>query len=501
VDQLNTHRRGDVVTPVIACIEIGGSGTQTVVFADHTPRFVDGAVAPRGALVGVASPGIVVDGRVVASSTFGWADVDPMSQLGLDGPATLVCNDAEAAALGEWVLRGRLDAALVYVGIGTGIGGAVVIDGSVASGNLFGHQSGFGSKQCTCGRRGCLETMAAGWAMPDPLDEMALGQAARAVARAIAAEPSAAHGVVVIGGGIADRYPALIARIHAELTDRQVVRSSRPAAAKSAAPWGVHELVVRNAVAAVGQVDVRVGGDASWCASTAAGVIEREVARRPDLVLGVATGATPLATYYELARRRVDLSNAWIYLLDEYIGLPAGDPRSYIATIRALFCEQMGVDPHRVRAPDTSAIDLVDASRRYDAEIDARGGVTLQIMGIGRNGHIGFNEPGTRLDSVTRPVDLSATTRHDNARFFTSPDDVPRSAITRGVASIVNSGSLLMIATGTAKERALTAALIGPISSAVPASAIRLRGNALVVADSAAGAGVVAARALVASVR
>jgi glucosamine-6-phosphate deaminase len=487
--------------PAIACIEIGGSGTQTVMFSSGPPTFVDAPIAPAGAAVGVATPGFVSDGRIVAASTFGWADVDPMAQLGLDGPASLVCNDAEAAALGEWVLRGRTDTVLVYVGIGTGIGGAVVVDGSIVGANLFGHQPGFGSARCTCGAFGCLETQAAGWAMPDPLDGPVLSHAAASIARAIATEPLAARGVIVVGGGIADRYPTLVEQIRAELPAREVQGTIRPSEAKSASAWGVCELMLRNASRIGDQFDLVVAEDVAACAARAADVVQAEVARRPDLVLGVATGATPVATYVELARRGVDLSRAHIYLLDEYVGLAPSDQRSYVATIRTLFGQLFGVAAEQVHGPDSRAADLEEASRRYEAEIKARGGLTLQILGIGRNGHIGFNEPGSGLDTRTRPVELSAATRRDNARFFGSADEVPRRSITQGIGTILDAGALLLIATGSAKERALTAALIGPISSAIPASAIRLHPRATLVADADAAVGVVAARALASTIR
>ena len=143
-----------------ACIEVGGSGVQTVLFdGDKPPRIVVGAVAPEGAAVAIAVPGWVADGRVLAASNLGWFDVDPAQALGLGVRAQAVCNDAEAAALGESVLRDGAD--LVYVGLGTGVGGAIVADGAVVAANRFGHATGFSDKTCPCGQIGCLETVAA----------------------------------------------------------------------------------------------------------------------------------------------------------------------------------------------------------------------------------------------------------------------------------------------------------------------------------------------------
>ena len=132
-------------------------------------------------------------------------------------------------ALGEWVLRGRSDPRLVFIGVGSGIGGAVVDEGVVTHCNLFGHQPGFGSRRCSCGRSGCLETVAAGWAMPRPLDGAAIESAARAIATALAAEPAAARGLVVVGGGVAAHYPQLIDRIGAALPGRRDRRQHTPA--------------------------------------------------------------------------------------------------------------------------------------------------------------------------------------------------------------------------------------------------------------------------------
>ncbi len=316
--------------PVVACVEIGGSGAQTVIFADGDHDFAEGVRVPDGALLGVAVPGHIDQGRIAMASTFGWTDVDPADALGLPATPALVCNDAEAAALGEWVLRGAIDEALVFVGVGTGIGGAVIDRGAVTHGNLFGHQGGFGSKPCSCGRVGCLETVAAGWALPESLDEVTIDSAARAIAAAIRAEPAAACGVVVVAGGIAALYPALTDGIAAALPERTVVASSRPAGAKSAAGWGVRRLLERQAFELVQHdVDVRIVADAAAAAVEAADVIERAVVNRPDLNLGVATGSTPMATYAELGRRGIDFSRAAIWLRDEYLGVGPDEPQSY----------------------------------------------------------------------------------------------------------------------------------------------------------------------------
>ncbi len=248
--------------PVIACVEVGGSGIQTAIFEAETPRFVDSVAVPTDAVVGVAVPGFVAEGLVVRSSVFEGAHVDPVEHLGIDAVIRLVCNDAEAAAVGEWVLRDRHDDALVYVGLGSGVGGAVAIEGHATVTNLFGHQPGFGLARCTCGAIGCLETVAAGWALPDRLGRSELHAAARAIGRAIREEQQAHRGVVVVGGGIARRHPAVVDLVAAELPDRQVVGSSAPTRAKSAAAFGLREMIERGDVPIDGGVGV---ADAAVC--------------------------------------------------------------------------------------------------------------------------------------------------------------------------------------------------------------------------------------------
>ena len=229
----------------LACVEVGGSGCQTVVFEGDTVSFHDGARRPDGAELAIAVPGLIEDGRVVAASNLGWFDVDPAAELSLDGRASFVLNDAAAAALGEAALREGVPD-LVFVGLGTGVGGAVVAGGTVVAENLFGHATGFSDRPCPCGRIGCLETVVSGWALPAALDATALHAAATLLARAIEAEPAAVPGLVVVAGGIADAHPALISALAAALPDRTVEPSAAPAGAKSASVWGLrHALTAR----------------------------------------------------------------------------------------------------------------------------------------------------------------------------------------------------------------------------------------------------------------
>jgi predicted NBD/HSP70 family sugar kinase len=225
-----------------ACVEIGASGVETVLLGPGTsytacPGLGD---VPAGAPLLVAVPGLIADGRVVAASNLGWYDVDPAEQLGLPMRAAVVCNDAAAAALGEAVLRpGTTD--LIFIGLGTGVGGAVVRDREIDETNLFAHSTGFGDRPCACGQVGCLETVAGGWALPTSLERTHLVAMAAALATAIAHEPLAEPRLVVLGGGIARGYPELVALLQEALPD-YVVEPSAATGTKSAAAWGLRLL-------------------------------------------------------------------------------------------------------------------------------------------------------------------------------------------------------------------------------------------------------------------
>ncbi len=236
----------------LACVEVGGSGCQTIVFDDDAWHIEDGATCPTGAELAMAVPGIIEGRRVRVASNLGWYDVDPAEQLGLPHPALVVLNDAEAAALGEAALRaaGGVVPAVTFVGLGTGVGGAVVADGQLVAANLFGHASGYSDATCRCGRVGCLETVAAGWALPTELEPCNLTAVAEAVASAIESEPTATPGLVVVGGGLAGAHPELVEQLAGLLPDRRVERSAAPPEAKSASAWGL-----RYAVAHISRAD------------------------------------------------------------------------------------------------------------------------------------------------------------------------------------------------------------------------------------------------------
>ncbi len=221
------------------CLEIGGSGRQVIVIDGDDWRIGDDS--DIGPDVLVAMPGELANGRIVRAVNLGFYDADPEVVLGLSGQPQLLMNDAEAAALGEAVLAGSgTPVAITFAGIGTGIGGAVVDADANVTGNLFAHGGGFGDLPCSCGDNGCLETVAAGWALPEKPGEDVLDRAAAAIASAIGFHGGTRNdSEVVIAGGVARSHPYLVERIASYLSPRVVSPSRAPDGAKSAAAWGL----------------------------------------------------------------------------------------------------------------------------------------------------------------------------------------------------------------------------------------------------------------------
>lgn len=211
--------------------------------------------------------------------------------------------------------------------------------------------------------------------------------------------------------------------------------------------------------------------------------------RRPG-VLGVATGSSPLAAYRALAAMRrdgeIDFSQTVGFALDEYVGIAVNHPQSYHQVIRREVVEPLGMDPELVHVPDGQSDDLDAACRQYEEQIAAAGGIDLQILGIGADGHIGFNEPTSSLSSRTRLKTLTERTRQDNARFFADVSEVPRHCLTQGLGTILDARNVVLVAHGRAKAAAVAAAIEGPLSSTCPASVLQLHGSATVVVDEEA---------------
>ena len=239
-------------------------------------------------------------------------------------------------------------------------------------------------------------------------------------------------------------------------------------------------------------MEVVIQPDSDAVAAVVADAIERLVSSKPDAVLGLATGSSPLGVYSELVRRyragAVGFGRATAFLLDEYIGLPPGHPESYRAFIERHFSGLVDIPPENVRVPDGAASDIEAACADYEAQIRAAGGVDLQLLGIGADGHLGFNEPTSSLASRTRVKTLTEQTRNDNNRFFGEIDDVPRHVLTQGIATILEARHLVLIAIGAVKAEPIARAVEGAVASMCPASAIQLHPHVTVVVDEAAAA-------------
>jgi glucosamine-6-phosphate deaminase len=210
----------------------------------------------------------------------------------------------------------------------------------------------------------------------------------------------------------------------------------------------------------------------------------------PDAVIGLATGTSPLGLYSwladEVASNRLDFSRTQGFALDEYVGIPLHHPESYAAVLQRHVAEPLRIPAEQIRVPNGRADDLEQACNDYESAIIAAGGIDLQILGIGSNGHIGFNEPPATRHSTTRPVELSSETRNANARFFNAVNEVPTHALTQGIATILRARKIVLVAHGAKKSHAIAAAIRGPISAACPASFLQLHPDVSIVVDKTA---------------
>jgi glucosamine-6-phosphate deaminase len=214
---------------------------------------------------------------------------------------------------------------------------------------------------------------------------------------------------------------------------------------------------------------------------------------RPNLVLGLPAGQTPVPVYAELRRLAssgaVDFAAASSFALDEFVGLERTDPRSFAYFIHEHLIAGTNFDPRHVHFLDGSSADIDEECNRYEAAIAAAGGIDLQILGLGRNGHIGFNEPADALHAHTHRVVLRQDTRSDNAgRFGRNADHVPREAISMGVGTILHARAIVVIATGASKAAAVERMVRGPVTTQLPASLLQLHASVDVYLDHAAAA-------------
>ena len=214
------------------------------------------------------------------------------------------------------------------------------------------------------------------------------------------------------------------------------------------------------------------------------------ISTKPQAVLGLATGSTMEPVYDRLTAQvtleDIDVSQLITFNVDEYIGLGADHPQSYHYYMSEHLFNRLAFARHKTFLPDGLCVDLQEQCERYSRKIAEAGGIDLQLLGIGGNGHIGFNEPGTSFQSRTHVVDLSAQTRLDNGRFFASMDEVPTQAITLGLQDIIEAKQIILVATGNNKAQVMADLYYSAIDENMPASIIKQHNNAMIIVDEAA---------------
>lgn len=224
----------------------------------------------------------------------------------------------------------------------------------------------------------------------------------------------------------------------------------------------------------------------------AADILVSAVAVNPQAILGLATGSTPEGMYGRLVKlnreSKVDFSQVTTFNLDEYAGLAPEHEQSYYYYMHHHLFNQINIRPEQINMPSCDLEDVDQFCREYDQRIAAAGGIDLQVLGIGGNGHIGFNEPGEQLRVHTHLVDLTEDTILANSRFFSSAEEVPRQAVTMGLGSIMLSKKIILLAAGKAKAEAIARSVCGLVSTAVPASVLQLHGDVTIIVDREAAA-------------
>ncbi len=237
-------------------------------------------------------------------------------------------------------------------------------------------------------------------------------------------------------------------------------------------------------------MEIIVQKTAAEASQKAARIIARLVKEKPNAVLGLATGSTPLALYQELIRMHqeegLDFSKVRTFNLDEYVGLGGDHPASYRYFMREKFFNHVNIAEENIHIPDGLVTDIPKHSEAYEDAIRAAGGIDLQILGIGSDGHVGFNEPSSSFASRTRIKTLTERTRQDNAAFFSSQEDVPYHVITMGIGTIMESRSCLLLAFGEKKADAIAQTVEGPVRAMVPASILQHHRVAKVLLDEGA---------------
>lgn len=222
----------------------------------------------------------------------------------------------------------------------------------------------------------------------------------------------------------------------------------------------------------------------------AANIIAAQVISKPDCVLGLATGSSPVGTYKNLVAKYengdLDFSQVKTANLDEYKGLPKDNDQSYYYFMHDHLFDHVNIDPANTNIPDGTCEDSEAECAHYEEVVASLGGVDLQLLGIGHNGHIGFNEPGSEFPKATHCVDLQSSTIEANKRFFASADDVPKQAYSMGIGTIMRAKKILLIVSGEDKAEAVAKSFFGPVTPEVPASILQFHPDVTVVADEAA---------------
>lgn len=222
----------------------------------------------------------------------------------------------------------------------------------------------------------------------------------------------------------------------------------------------------------------------------AANIISAQVIMKPNCVLGLATGSTPIGTYDQLVewynKGDLDFSEVTTVNLDEYKGLPRTNDQSYYYFMHQHLFDRVNIDPERTNVPNGMEPDAEKECGRYEEMIRSLGGVDLQLLGLGHNGHIGFNEPGEAFEKETHCVDLTESTIEANKRFFASADDVPKQAYTMGIKTIMQAKKILIVVNGENKADIVERAFFGPVTPEVPASILQLHNDVTLVGDEAA---------------
>jgi glucosamine-6-phosphate deaminase len=239
-------------------------------------------------------------------------------------------------------------------------------------------------------------------------------------------------------------------------------------------------------------VEVLIFDEKESASQYAAKIFAKQIREKPDTVIGLATGSTPLLLYTELRRQHdeesLDFSGITSFNLDEYVGLDSDHPSSYRYFMQRALFDHVNMKSNRVHLPNGMSDDVPATCAGYEKSINAAGGIDLQVLGLGGDGHIGFNEPSSSLASRTRIKTLTHETREDNARFFESPADVPRHCITMGIGTIMEARQIVLLAFGERKAAAVQQVVEGPVSAMWPATILQMHPSVVVLLDEAAAA-------------